>query len=129
MRIGELASECDCSVETIRYYEKIGLLSMPDRAENGYRTYTDSQLKSLRFVLRCRRVGLTQDEIRQLVSIEMNSSAMCDEVNKLLTEHMTILHRKLDDLKQMEGSIVRLQDKCKHGTLVDCPAIADLMNY
>tara|TARA_R110002111_G_scaffold148251_4_gene215384 strand:- start:4645 stop:5031 length:387 start_codon:yes stop_codon:yes gene_type:complete len=127
MRIGELASECGCSVETIRYYEKIGLLSVPERAENGYRTYTDNQLKWLQFILRCRRIGLSQDEIRQLVNIDTKASSKCDEVNELLAEHLTSLRHKLDDLKQMEISISRLKGKCKNGTLGDCPVIVELM--
>ncbi|MDF1588950.1 MAG: MerR family transcriptional regulator [Gammaproteobacteria bacterium] len=127
MRIGELAAECDCSVETIRYYEKVGLLSKPERAENGYRTYTENQLKWLQFILRCRRIGLTQDEIRQLADIETKVSAKCDEVNELLTQHLVNLHRKLDDLKQMEKSILRLKNKCEKGTLGDCLVIVELM--
>lgn len=127
MRIGELASESNCSVETIRYYEKIGLLPKPGRAENGYRTYTDNQLKWLQFILRCRRIGLTQDEIRQLASVETKVSSKCGEVNDLLAEHLVILRHKLDDLKQMESSISRLKDKCKDGTLGDCPVIDELM--
>lgn len=127
MRIGELASECGCSVETIRYYEKIGLLSVPERAENGYRAYSDNQLKWLQFILRCRRIGLSQDEIRQLVNIDTKASSKCDEVNELLAEHLTSLRHKLDDLKQMEISISRLKGKCKNGTLGDCPVIVELM--
>lgn len=127
MRTGELAAACDCSVETIRYYEKVGLLSKPERAENGYRTYTENQLKWLQFILRCRRIGLTQDEIRQLADIETKVSAKCDEVNELLAQHLVILRHKLEDLKQMEKSISRLKNKCEKGTLGDCPVIVELM--
>jgi len=127
MRIGQLASECNCSVETIRYYEKSGLLPKPERAENGYRIYTDNQIKWLQFILRCRSIGLTQDEIRQLTGIDLKVSAKCDDVNELLSEHLVMLRHKLDELKQMEASISRLKDKCQNGTLGDCPVIVELM--
>ncbi len=127
MRIGELAAECDCSVETIRYYEKAGLLAKPDRAANGYRTYTDQQLKWLQFILRSRRIGLSQNEVRQLVNIEKNAPARCEEVNALLTEHLVLLRQKLNELKQMENAVSRLKEKCKNGTLNECPVIIELM--
>ena len=127
MRIGELAAECGCSVETIRYYEKVRLLPKPERAENGYRRYTDQQVKSLQFILRCRKVGLTQEEVRQLISIEMNSPAQCDEVNELLREHLFILRHKLNELKQMERAVLHLIDKCSNGKLDGCPVIVELL--
>lgn len=127
MRIGELAAECGCSVETIRYYEKVRLLPKPERAENGYRRYTDQQVKSLQFILRCRKVGLTQEEVRQLIGIEMSPTAQCDEVNKLLSEHLVILRHKLSELTQMEKAVLRLKDKCSNGKLDGCPVIAELL--
>jgi MerR family mercuric resistance operon transcriptional regulator len=127
MRIGKLASECGCSVETIRYYEKIGLLSKPERAENGYRIYTDNQFKWLQFILRCREIGLSQHEIRQLVNLERDAPAKCDDVSALLTDHLVLLRKKLASLNRMEKAISRLQEKCKSGTLNECPVIIELL--
>jgi len=127
MRIGELATQCDCPVETIRYYEKINLLAKPSRSENGYRFYTDDHLQWLHFILRCRRVGLNQNEIRKLVNVATNQPARCDEINDLLAKHLLLLRHKLSSLKQMETAIVRLKEKCADGTLNECPVITELM--
>jgi len=127
MRIGELAADCDCLVETIRYYERIGLLSKPPRTVNGYRVYEGQHLKWLKFILHSRRLGFTQDEVRQLVDIAHMDAPACEDVHELLSAHITQVHRKLRELKQMEKSLARLKDKCEDGALNECPVIDELM--
>lgn len=128
MRIGTLAAACNCPAETIRYYEKIGLLPKPLRTANGYRSYDERHQKWLQFVLRSRALGFTQDEVRRLSNIADQSQPVCADVHQLLVEHIVDVRKKLLDLKRMEKSLARLKSKCQDGTLNDCPVIDELMN-
>lgn len=128
MRIGTLAASCNCPAETIRYYEKIGLLPKPVRTANGYRSYDDRHQKWLQFVLRSRALGFTQDEVRRLSNIADQSQPVCADVHQLLVEHIVDVRKKLLDLKRMENALARLKSKCQDGTLNDCPVIDELMN-
>lgn len=127
MRIGELATACDCPVETIRYYEKIGLLPPPLRQANGYRCCDESRQKWLQFILRSRSLGFTLDEVRRLASIVHQSQPACSEVHALLAAHVVDVREKVRELKRMERALVRLKAKCQEGTLHDCPVIDELM--
>jgi MerR family mercuric resistance operon transcriptional regulator len=128
MRIGTLAASCNCPAETIRYYEKIGLLPKPVRTANGYRSYDERHQKWLQFVLRSRALGFTQDEVRRLSNIADQSQPVCADVHQLLVEHIVDVRKKLQDLKRMEKALARLKLKCQDGTLNDCPVIDELMN-
>ncbi len=128
MRIGTLAAACNCPAETIRYYEKIGLLPKPVRTANGYRSYDERHQKWLQFVLRSRALGFTQDEVRRLSNIADQSQPVCADVHQLLVEHIVDVRKKLLDLERMETALVRLTSKCQDGTLNDCPVIDELMN-
>ena len=128
MRIGTLAASCNCPAETIRYYEKIGLLPKPVRTANGYRSYDDRHHKWLQFVLRSRALGFTQGEVRRLSNIAHQSQPVCADVHQLLVEHIIDVREKLLDLKRMEKALVRLKSKCQDGTLNDCPVIDELIN-
>jgi MerR family mercuric resistance operon transcriptional regulator len=128
MRIGTLAASCNCPAETIRYYEKIGLLPKPVRTANGYRSYDERHQKWLQFVLRSRALGFTQDEVRRLSNIADQSQPVCADVHQLLVEHIVDVRKKLLDLKRMEKALARLKLKCQDGTLNDCPVIDELMN-
>ncbi len=128
MRIGELSADCGCPVETIRYFEKIGLLPKPIRGANGYRHYDESQRKWLDFILRSRALGFTQKEVRRLSNIAHQSQPACTDVHDLLVEHIADVQKKQRDLRQMQKSLQRLKSKCQDGTLNDCPVIDELMN-
>lgn len=127
MRIGELARACDCSVETIRYYESVGLLSAPRRAANGYRIYSDEHRKWLQFVRRSRDLGLPQDEVRLLIEIACDESAACEDVYALLSSHVQQISTRIRELKQLEKSLTRLRARCADGKSKKCPAIDELM--
>ena len=127
MKIGELAGHCDCPVETIRYYEKIGLLPAPQRAANGYRHYSDHHYKWLVFILRSRALGFTQEQVRRLAAIAHQSEPPCDQVHGLLVDHVVEVRDKLQELKRMERALIRLEAKCQDGSLHDCPVIDELM--
>jgi DNA-binding transcriptional MerR regulator len=128
MKIGELSRNCGCPVETIRYFEKIGLLPTPVRGVNGYRYYDESNQKWLQFILRSRALGFTQTEVRRLSDVAHQSQPACADVHELLVEHITDVQNKLKDLQRMQRALERLKSKCQDGTLNDCPVIDELMN-
>ncbi len=128
MRIGELAQICNCPVETIRYYEKIGLLPPPDRQANAYRNYKVLHQKWLQFILRNKELGFSQSEIRRLTDLAHQLQPACAEVHELLEEHVSDVRKRIHDLKRMERALVRLKTQCRDGTLHDCPVIDELMS-
>lgn len=123
-----MAANTGCPVETIRYFEKIGMLPAPLRGANGYRNYGESQQKWLHFILRSRALGFSQNEVRRLSNIAHQSEPACADVHELLAEHIVDVQTKLEDLKRMHRALERLKSKCKDGTLNDCPVIDELMN-
>ncbi len=128
MKIGLLAETAACPIETIRYYEKIGLLPKPERLPNGYRDYHGKHLKWLQFILRCRALGFTQNEVKRLSGIAQQTQPDCSDVHELLVEHLLDVQKKLLDLRQMENALIRLTAKCQDGSLNDCPVIDELMD-
>ena len=128
MRIGQLADACDCSAETIRYYEKIGLLPAAVRRANGYRSYDSSHRKWLAFILRSKALGFSQDEVRRLTNLAHAPNSTCQDVHELLEAHIADVRARLQELKQMEASLLRLEAKCIDETLHECPVIDELMS-
>ena len=127
MRIGELARACDCPAETIRYYEKIGLLPQAVRRANGYRSYDVTHQEWLQFILRSKELGFSQDEVRRLTDLAHQKQAACADVHELLQEHVRDVRKRVRVLKRMERALVRLKTQCQNGTLHDCPVIDELM--
>jgi MerR family mercuric resistance operon transcriptional regulator len=128
MRIGKLAASCECPVETIRYYEKIGLLPQPVRLANGYRSYDDDHRKWLQFILRSRALGFNQKEVRRLTDVAHQKRPACAAVRDLLQQHVDDVRNRVRELQRMEKALLRLKNKCQDGTLHDCPVIDELMD-
>jgi MerR family mercuric resistance operon transcriptional regulator len=127
MRIGELATACDCAVESIRYYEKIGLLPQTARHANGYRSYEIMHQKWLLFILRSKELGFSQSEVRRLTDIAHQKQPACVAVHELLEAHVNDVRKRVRELRRMERALVRLKTQCRDGTLHDCPVIDELM--
>jgi len=89
MKIGEISKTTGIPVETIRYYEKIGLVPAPDRLASGYRQYRQSHLDRLLFIKRCRNLDMAQDEIRELIRLADQPDSDCSEVDALLARHLS----------------------------------------
>lgn len=127
MRIGELAASCSCPTETVRYYEKIGLLPAAARQENGYRIYDASHRNWLQFILRSKDLGFSQSDVRRLTDLAQSKKSACSDVHDMLTQHIAGVRAKLHELQRMERALVRLKDQCQNGTLHACPVIDELM--
>lgn len=120
--IGEIAQRTGVHIETVRYYEKVGLLPPPPRTEGGHRLYADDHLKRLIFIRRSRELGFTLDEIRNLLSLVKGGYA-CGEVQKAAVDHLRIIRRKIADLRRMERTLAETAARCEGGAAPACPII------
>lgn len=119
MKIGELAKIAKCSVETIRFYEKEGLLPAAQRTENNYREYQSSHLERLRFIRNCRAFDMSHDEIRQLL-VQVDSHADdCQAVNVLLDEHILHIEHRIQELMNLKGQLQKLRLQCQQQQGID----------
>ena len=127
MKIGELAKIAYCTTETIRFYEKEGLLPEAERTEANYRSYTAKHVERLRFIRNCRALDMTHDEIRALLRLTDAPAAGCGEINALLDEHIGHVDKRIDELLQLKLQLTTLRDQC-HGdqAVVDCGIVHGL---
>ena len=124
--IGRLAKQSGVNIETIRYYERIGILPEPTRSEGGYRLYRPDDAERLRFVRRARDLGLSLDDVRRLLSLADQESSSCRKVLDLAAHHLTDIRARIDDLKRMEQVLSRLVQACAKGELPKCPLLEAL---
>ena len=127
LKRGALAQTLGCNLETIRYYEKIGLMQLPDRTTAGHRIYTENDQSRLRFILRCRELGFSIAEIRSLLSLVDSGTYSCAEIYALTSSHMMSIRQKIRDLKKLETTLKAISDECSKGDTPDCPII-DALN-
>ncbi|VAW87176.1 Heavy metal resistance transcriptional regulator HmrR [hydrothermal vent metagenome] len=123
MGIGVLSEHTGCKVETIRYYERIGLLPDPPRSEGGHRIYGLEHLKRLTFIRRGRELGFTLDEVRTLLGLVDGGNYTCGEVRALTLKHQQKIQKKITDLKRLEKSLAEIAAQCEGGAVPECPVI------
>jgi Cu(I)-responsive transcriptional regulator len=124
--IGELARATGTKVETIRYYERIGLLPPPARTSGNYRAYAERHLARLSFIRRGRDLGFSLDDIRELLRLSDDRGQPCAEVDRIARAHLTEVERKLADLTALGAELRQLIDQCQHGTIAECRIIEAL---
>lgn len=124
--IGGCARATGVPAKTIRYYESIGLLPPPKRAENGYRLYGGSEIETLRFVRRARDLGFSLDEISQLLALWRDKNRASADVKALALEHVRALDDRIEKLKAMRGTILALAERCHGDHRPDCPILEDI---
>ena len=112
MRIGELAKQTGCDVETIRYYEKSGLLPEPGRNGAGYRLYQPEHLERLQFIRHCRSLQMGLADIRVLLDFRNRPSAECQGVNDLLDHHIGLIRVQMAALHSLEQQLMKLRQQC-----------------
>lgn len=112
MKIGELARAAQTQVETIRYYEREGLLPQAPRSDSNYRMYGHAHVERLAFVRHCRSLDMTLDEIRVLLRFKDAPQAECGEVNMLLDQHIGHVATRIRELRQLERQLKALRDQC-----------------
>lgn len=113
MKIGELAAATGTPIETIRYYERDGLLPAPERSEGNFRIYDETHLRRLTFVRHCRALDMNLDEIRVLLKFRDGADGDCSEVNALLDEHIGHVQERIRELRSLDKDLSTLRDQCK----------------
>lgn len=113
MKIGQLAQATLCPIETVRYYEREGLLPEPARSRGNYRLYGPQHVDRLRFIRHCRSLDMTHDEIRTLLAFRDAPEKKCDEVNALLDEHIGHVARRIAELKALQRELKDLRGQCQ----------------
>ncbi len=128
MTIGALSRRTGCKVETIRYYERIGLLPAPARSRGGHRHYGEGALKRLDFVLRARGLGFPLDSVRSLLDLADGEGRSCAQVERIAFRHLKDVRNKLADILVMEKVLAEMVAECRGGTMPACPLIEALFN-
>jgi DNA-binding transcriptional MerR regulator len=126
MKIGELATATATKVETVRYYEKIGLLRPPARTASNYRAYGGEHLARLSFIRRARDLGFTLDAVRELLALSDDPSRSCEAVDVIARVHLAETDRKIADLKALRHELGRVLASCGKGLVGDCKIIETL---
>ena len=121
--IGALSKHTGTNIETIRYYERVGLLPAPARSSGGYRLYGTDQLKRLSFIRRARALGFSVAEVRTLLTLADQRRRPCAEVRGVAAAHLEDVKGKIADLKAMERVLADTIARCEAGSGSHCPMI------
>ncbi len=113
MKIGELAKQLDLNAQTIRYYERIGLLPEPERMESGYRAYGEGDEERLRFVKNARSVGLTLGEIKEVLALHERGEAPCSYVTETIARRAVEVERRITELTEFKKELDRLHERAR----------------
>lgn len=113
MKIGELAQVAQCTVETIRYYEKEGLLSAPARTAGNFRVYGAEHVERLRFIRNCRALDMSHGEIRTLLGLADQPGEDCGAVNAVFDQHMAHVDERIQELSQLKQQLMSLRQRCQ----------------
>lgn len=127
MKIGDLSKLTQTSVETIRYYEREGLLPETDRTDGNYRIYGEAHAERLAFIRHCRGLDMTLDEIRQLLRFKDDPASDCGDVNALLDAHIGHVADRIRELRALEKQLKRLRERCCETQLAaNCGILGEL---
>lgn len=129
MRIGELAALVNCSVETIRYYEKQGLLPAAYRTDNNYRLYNQNHVTRLKFIRNCRSLDMTHEEIRELLKLVVDTPENdCSAISHLLGEHLEHVNERISELISLQKILLKLKKSCSIPSSIDhCGIVQELI--
>ena len=125
--IGELSKATGVKVVTIRYYEHVKLMPEPARTEGNYRIYSREHLHRLRFVRRCRDLGFTLDQLRDLLRLSVQSRRRCSGIDRITENHLKEIESKIADLGRLAAQLRRIKNGCPgKGRIADCRILAAL---
>lgn len=123
---GKLARSSGCNIETIRYYETIGLLNPPERTQTGHRLYGPEDQARLGFIQRGRNLGFSIDELRSLLSLVDSNDYSCGDVLAVTRKQIESVKKKIADLRKLQRTLNGISAQCKGGDMPDCPIIESL---
>ena len=126
LTIGTLSERTVCHIETIRYYERIGLMPRAARSDGGHRLYGNDHVKRLGFIRRSRELGFTLDQVRTLLGLVDGRRYTCAQVKRITVEHLGEIHRKVADLRKIERVLKEMATQCDGGAVPKCAVIEAL---
>lgn len=126
MQIGEAAKASGCPIETIRYYERVGLLPRAGRTESGYRSYSSAEVDRMRFITRGRELGFSLDEIRSLLSLSQDASLSCEDVDRLARAHLAEIRQRVRALNRLAKELAQTIHGCRGGQRAQCSILSAL---
>lgn len=124
--IGTMSRETGVNIETIRYYEKIGLMPDPGRTAGGNRQYSHDHLKRLSFIRRSRELGFSIEEIRALLGMVDQQGVSCGEVHQMTIQHLAAVRAKIANLQALQSALEEMASECARGDVPECPIIDTL---
>lgn len=119
MKIGDLATASSTAIDTIRYYEREGLLPAPARTQGGFRVYEPIHLERLQFIRFCRGLDMSLDEVRVLLRVKDEPGSDCGDVNALLDAHIGHVSRRIRELRTLEKQLRELRQRCGEAQRAD----------
>ncbi len=124
--IGQLSDRTGVGIETIRYYEKEGIIPKPARSSGGHRIYSGVDIKRLFFIRRCRELGFTLREIMSLLDLVDGRDYTCAGIHDLTLAHAASIRKKVLDLQEMEKVLRQMAAECSRGEVPECPIVERL---
>jgi len=123
---GDLSRRTGVNIETIRYFEKVGLLTAAPRTQGGCRVYGEQHVRALTFIRRARELGFTPDEVRAILNLGGPGEACCDEVREIALHHLEKVRLKMADLAKLERLLASTVERCTGGHVPEC-AVIDML--
>lgn len=124
MKIGEIAKRANVNIQTLRYYEKRGIISPPVVKDSGYRLYTEETLKTILFIKHAQELGFSLEQIKELLNLRIPSKSRCQKVRKRALEKLTEVQEKMKMLRRIEKNLKGLVKDCESNkTSSNCPII------
>ncbi|MEX2284888.1 MAG: MerR family DNA-binding protein [Gemmatimonadota bacterium] len=121
LTIGAVAKQAGLGIQTVRFYEREGLIEAPPRSSSGYRAYDEKAVYRLRFIRRAQELGFTLKEIRELIALEQDQDADCEQVRGVASSKLSTVENKIADLQRMKAALQQLIHSCNgSGPIRDC---------
>lgn len=128
MHIGEVSRRAGVPAKTIRYYEGIGLVPAAGRSDNGYRRYSEQDVKTLQFVQRARSLGFSVEDVGSLLGLWWDTSRHSADVKAMVGRQVSAIDRKIEELRGMRGTLINLAEHCHGDARPECPILDGLAN-
>jgi DNA-binding transcriptional MerR regulator len=127
--IGDLSKQIGVKIPTIRYYEKIGLISFSSRSAGNQCRYRQAELERLSFIRHARELGFTLENIPELVAINHEQSQSCSEIHDIASLHLKLIKQRIAKLKSLERELKRIEVSCREGVVSECRVIQALVDH
>ncbi|MCC5450714.1 Cd(II)/Pb(II)-responsive transcriptional regulator [Rheinheimera sp. UJ51] len=121
MKIGELSTKTGCSIQSIRFYERNGLLKSPERTEANYRLYDEDSLRQITFIKQCRSLDISIAEIKELISNKQEPNESCESINEMIDKHLIEVTNRIKVLTSLKSTLKEMKNSCRHNQKIkDC---------